>query len=65
MVSSNANYEHVKSGWSNSCVMLIIEKMSKQSSTHQMHCVNKVKTCINFHINKSKLLREKSPIYIH
>jgi len=38
MVSLHATYEkwfqHVKSGWSNSCVMLIIEKMSNESLTH-------------------------------
>jgi hypothetical protein len=30
-----------------------------------MHCVDKVKACINFHINNFKLLKEKNPNYAH
>jgi hypothetical protein len=62
MINVNAIYEqfqHDTSVQFNSCTMLIVEKMSKNSLTIIMQCVNKIKFYFNFHINNSKLLKNK------
>jgi hypothetical protein len=59
MISVNATYEqwfqHDTSVQFNSCIILIVEKMSKKSLTIIVQCVNKVKCYFNFHINNLKI----------